>query len=255
MKTIIFGLSLIMLLFTVDLVYAEKDILQEWKNYIESYKDYIEKYKTWAQNKFQVYEDNINELERKIFELKREIKHLEEENNIFETENIAQPQQETKQLNVELPYVTTDKQNYSLGDTVYVTGKLMSAFTKQLLNGTLVYPSHENINISIMTPENTKKSIDRLAGCYGYYPYDETQYPVEINNWGGYETPIEFGKYYHHTSDKRTECNIHDGVFEGSFVITGDFTAGIHKISYLHQSTPMGANTDRHIHSQPFTVR
>lgn len=254
-KKIVIPLLILFFIPATSDAYTERDMLQEWKDYLESYKDYMEKYKKWVENKFQIYEKNIHNLEKEVFELKQEIEHLEEEKSVIQTDDITQPQQEIKHQNVELPYITTDKQDYSLGDTVYVTGKLMGALTKQLINGTVIYPSQENINIIIITPENERKTIDGLGGCMGYYPYDETQYPVEINNWRDYETPIEFGKYYHHTIDKRTECNIHDGVFTGSFEITGDFTAGVHKISYTHQSSPIGSHSDRYLYSESFTIR
>jgi len=249
MKIIIFGLGFVVLLLTVDLVYAERDILQKWKDYIESYEDYMEKYKKWAENKFQVYKDNINELERKIFELNQEIEQLEEE------KNITQPQLEAKHQNVKSQYIITDKKTYGLGDTVYVTGKLMEPLTKTLLNGTMVYPDTENINILIKTPENTRIHIDGLGGCMRLYPYDENQFNLHANDkvWRQYENSQEFGKYYHHTLDTRTECDMYNGKILGSFEITNDFTTGTHKLKYTHQS--MSTGTDRIVYSQPFIVR
>ncbi len=129
----------------------------------------MEKYKKWAENKFQTYQKSITDLEKEVFELKQEIEKLKEETNVLQTDNVTPPQQEIKQLNIELPYITTDKQDYHLGDTVYVTGKVMEPFTKQLINGTVVYPDQENINVQIITPENTRKSIDGIGGCMGYY--------------------------------------------------------------------------------------
>lgn len=157
-------------------------------------------------------------------------------------------------------YITTDKTTYILGDTVHVTGKMMDPLTRLLLDGTMVYPDSENINITI-SPANQGKRIDYLYGCHAWYPYDIEKFNawVQSDIIRDYGSPTEFGKYYHYYHndgvDERVECTIENGMITGSFEITGDLIAGTYKIRYLHQSSPMGAETDRYLSSPSFVIR
>ena len=203
-------------------------------------------------------DSKIKQLENEIIELNQKI-----ESDGTQSDAVIEPTQldQTSQQGYHVsPHITTDKLEYSLGDTVYVTGKLMSAQTKQLLNGTVVYPSSENINVSIIAPDHEYRGVDGLKGCSSSYPYDETQFTLHLDSQrifeDRYDIVREFGKYYyHHDYSVRTECNIHNGKMIGSFEITDDFTAGIHKIKYVHQTSPMNVNTDRYVYSQSFTIK
>ena len=281
MKIVVFGLILTVV-FAVGLgsAYSQTDTIPEWIKGVAGFwaedkitdSEFIEALEFLIEsNVIQVDDPRVGELEKENSELREKLESKVQISEMADAELQQEPiaNIEVKPETAEMPqpHIITDKQNYSLGDTVHVTGKLMKPLTKQLLNGTLVYPASENINIRIITPEKGSLPIDNLGGCMAFYPYDVIQFNTrdQSSDIEKYGSPYELGKYYHHDSyydsinstmiDIRDECGIDDGIITGSFEITGDFTAGTHMISYLHQSSPTGANTDRYLYSAPFIIQ
>ncbi len=151
------------------------------------------------------------------------------------------------QLDVEQPaveeprvLVSTDKERYSVGDTVYVSGKLHSGI-QTWSDGSAEYPLAQRITAHYEL--GYPRTIDGLSNCKRTHPYQSSLYEDSLHSSSSntereiarHGSLPEYGTWYDYNSSysfrtgvadyTRTTCPINeDGTFETSFEITSRFT-------------------------------
>ena len=148
-----------------------------------------------------------------------------------------QIQDESKQ------YVTTDKQEYTLGDIVVISGSFEISEPKKTLDGKLKI--HQGFWISIINADNNTVSYGDVVVC------TMTNNSVAVEQF----PDIETDKFYDRDSSKgiAKECNVDkNGKFSFDFEIDGDYFSGIHRAEIR-----MGFGNGWEIteYSQPFTIK
>ena len=165
----------------------------------------------------QVSDPRVEELEREISELEREISELRQEIEPKETGQQKTVEEEEPQAREdEDGYVETDKSEYTLGDIIKVSGKIVFPPPSYGLDGS-VLTEERTIPINLITEQGL--TVD-LISCQNLPEYDD--HYLMYGDVGDYIYPRD-GTYH--------KCDIDDdGTFEFDFEVKNEYQAGMYSI-------------------------
>ena len=192
--------------------------------------------------------DKIGELEKENLELKQKIKSLESETTksetMLESETTSESETILESKTTEIiplqeeytePHVTTDKQEYGLGDTIRISGLFSSVDPKIGLDGNpITEDTIYTVGINSEDDEYVK-----------YHQVQRVDYAMAQNvAWSNYEE----GDIWVHGIDDPTIIN-DDNTFTSNFLIDKTYERGQYTISIYDTSSKSN------IISAPFTIK
>ena len=183
----------------------------------------------------QVDDPKVKQLEKENMELRQKIELIESEEIQPETTDVMPPPEKD-----ELAYITTDRQEYGLGDTIQVKGTFERSVPSKSIDGTLV--DHQSVKIIIIGSDTLYSSSSIICTNSNHEVY------LKFPN-------VVYGKFYDFDfiNDIAEKCNIDDdGGFLFDFEVTGDYFSGVH---YAQISIGFGEGWDLIEHSEPFTIK
>ena len=247
MKVIIGILLSFIIISSVSLAYSQNDTIPTWIKGVAGYwaedkitdKEFIEALEFLIEsNVIKVNDPRVEQLEKKNMDLIQKIELLESENTPQpETTDKIQPREKN-----ELAYVTTDKREYGIGDTIQVSGfvdrsvldkqlvdqrlgKTITRYDKSLLDVYVSFHGHTN-------SVNCERASHFVSDGNFIHNYNETQKEYVLANF-------EMDEFYPSTMlgilsngypDNIQRCFDDEGNFEFNFIIDENYYAGKYKI-------------------------